>query len=356
MLFDITLRVIVEQSLEILNVSTMIYTFSLWMRSTLCHGQVIKWAKARVHVYSDSVLCLGNAHDPSEANDQMIPTIQRVRRVVCGEPIEFECNICQGFTLIEILRKIPGRSGTTNKSRTIWGKNSIRANVQWHWLDREWTFIGLYFEFQSRRLREKISARTLVIPRFWKWTKNVLERTLIKHKENVTMKPIRCWIPYSEVQVRSSEESWGEKQEEIRYTSQRNRQTLNFYFGQSTRHLSSVCTEQHRLGVMSWLKGCLVRHPCKWTNSFQKWVISNRNSLIRKKLVLWCRTKRGQRKPLGNSWCDHPQRFKILDLDDQFRTICESAGSQAEWRYKDPEYSSGSLARADDGSMKETHA
>ena len=34
MLFDITLRLIVEQSFEILNVSTMIYTFSPWMRST----------------------------------------------------------------------------------------------------------------------------------------------------------------------------------------------------------------------------------------------------------------------------------------------------------------------------------
>ena len=34
-LFDITLRLIVEQSFEILNVSTMIYNFSLWMGSTI---------------------------------------------------------------------------------------------------------------------------------------------------------------------------------------------------------------------------------------------------------------------------------------------------------------------------------
>ena len=34
---NITLRLIVEQSFEILNVSTMICTFSPWMRSTLCH-------------------------------------------------------------------------------------------------------------------------------------------------------------------------------------------------------------------------------------------------------------------------------------------------------------------------------
>ena len=62
-LFDITLRLIVEQSLEILNVSTMIYTSSSWMRSTLLNDTVIEWTKAKVHVYSDSVLCLEKMHD-----------------------------------------------------------------------------------------------------------------------------------------------------------------------------------------------------------------------------------------------------------------------------------------------------
>ena len=62
-LFDITLRLIVEQSLEILNVSTMIYTSSSWRRSTLLNDTVIEWTKAKVHVYSDSVLCLEKMHD-----------------------------------------------------------------------------------------------------------------------------------------------------------------------------------------------------------------------------------------------------------------------------------------------------
>ena len=51
-LFEKTLRLIVEQSSEILSVSTMIFMFSPWMRTTLCHDQDIKWAKAKVHVYS----------------------------------------------------------------------------------------------------------------------------------------------------------------------------------------------------------------------------------------------------------------------------------------------------------------
>ena len=37
---------------------------------TLCHDQAIKWAKAKVHVYSDSVLCLGKMHRHSEASEK----------------------------------------------------------------------------------------------------------------------------------------------------------------------------------------------------------------------------------------------------------------------------------------------
>ena len=40
-LFDITQRLFLEQSFEILTVSTMVWRFTPWMRSTLCHDQVI---------------------------------------------------------------------------------------------------------------------------------------------------------------------------------------------------------------------------------------------------------------------------------------------------------------------------
>ena len=46
-----------ENSFEIPNSSTMMYDFFPWLRMTLCHDQVIRWAKAKVHVCSDSVLC-----------------------------------------------------------------------------------------------------------------------------------------------------------------------------------------------------------------------------------------------------------------------------------------------------------
>ena len=79
----------------------MIYDFSPWMRSTLCHDQVIKWAKAKVHVYSDSVLCLGKMQSHSEANEKwkdqisVFPQDKEYAELsgIDGEPIEFEWNV-----------------------------------------------------------------------------------------------------------------------------------------------------------------------------------------------------------------------------------------------------------------------
>ena len=67
-LFNISLMLIAENSFEILNLATMMYDFSPWMTMTLRHDQAIKWAKTKVHVHSDPVLCLGRINQPSEAN------------------------------------------------------------------------------------------------------------------------------------------------------------------------------------------------------------------------------------------------------------------------------------------------
>ena len=103
-----------EQSLEILTVCTMMLNFTPWMRSTLLKDTVIKWAKAKVHVYSESVLCLGKMYDHSEANKKWISRTQDFQQSneyaalfgIDGEPVEFEWNFFPGYTSIEILRKI----------------------------------------------------------------------------------------------------------------------------------------------------------------------------------------------------------------------------------------------------------
>ena len=57
-LFGITQKLTLDHSEEILNVKPIGCTTPSCTRSTLSLDQVIKWTKAKVSVYSDSVLCL----------------------------------------------------------------------------------------------------------------------------------------------------------------------------------------------------------------------------------------------------------------------------------------------------------
>ena len=57
-LFNITQKLVLELSEEILVVNTIDSAFPSWTRSVLSRDQVIQWTQAKVLVYSDSVLCL----------------------------------------------------------------------------------------------------------------------------------------------------------------------------------------------------------------------------------------------------------------------------------------------------------
>ena len=108
-LFDITQRLILEQDFEILNVSTIEWTFTPWMRFTLLHDTVVKWAKAKVHVHSDSVLCLGEIYEHTEANAKWKDQLHYFQpsnefKDLCGidgDPLEFEWHISPGHTTLE---------------------------------------------------------------------------------------------------------------------------------------------------------------------------------------------------------------------------------------------------------------
>ena len=66
-LFNITQKLILEHSEEILNVHTSESASPSWKRSTLSHDQVIQWTVAKVRVYSDSALCMGRCHFKKDA-------------------------------------------------------------------------------------------------------------------------------------------------------------------------------------------------------------------------------------------------------------------------------------------------
>ena len=91
-------KLILYQKHEILNV------FFFLMRSTLLRDKALEWAKAKVHVYSDSVLCLGKMNGFSESKEKWKDQLQynfqdsKEYRELFGidaEPVEFEWHISQ---------------------------------------------------------------------------------------------------------------------------------------------------------------------------------------------------------------------------------------------------------------------
>ena len=66
-LFDNTQKLIVEHSEGILNLKFLESSSPSWTRSVLSHDRAIKWAKAKVCVYADSVPCLGQMNESKEA-------------------------------------------------------------------------------------------------------------------------------------------------------------------------------------------------------------------------------------------------------------------------------------------------
>ena len=113
-LFDITQKLILNQKHEILNVSTIEWQFASWMRSTLLHDRVIKLSKVKVHVYSDSVLCLGKMHRHTEAKEKWKDQLQYFKESNedrefighDGEPFEFEWTIFPGHPTLQIVKEI----------------------------------------------------------------------------------------------------------------------------------------------------------------------------------------------------------------------------------------------------------
>ena len=88
-----------------------VHTFS---RSGDTWTRMIKWTKAKVHVYSDSVSCLGEMQEHSEANQRSKNQLEEFRQShsyrdlfgIDGEPIQFEWKIFPRRTSLEIFRKI----------------------------------------------------------------------------------------------------------------------------------------------------------------------------------------------------------------------------------------------------------
>ena len=116
-MFDITLKLVSEQD-EINNLDKIHWGRNSWKQLSLIGDEtVINLQRAKVYVFSDSVLCLGRIHQHPESNEAWKKRIEGITTEksyrehlpydeINGEPTEFEWNICPGFTTLQLCGKV----------------------------------------------------------------------------------------------------------------------------------------------------------------------------------------------------------------------------------------------------------
>ena len=143
-MFDISAKLVAEQG-EISNVDTIRWDKHSWKYlSFFVDEKIINLLRAKVYVFSDSVLCLGKIHNiqmPTNSNAntnaneawkeriEWITTPQSYRDYdgISGEPTEFEWNIFPGFITLQLHGKV-----TDLLSRL--GETPENVDVQRHFL------------------------------------------------------------------------------------------------------------------------------------------------------------------------------------------------------------------------------
>ena len=113
-MFDVTARLVNNQE-EIHGLDKIQWEKDSWKQLSLIGDEtVINLQRAKVYVFSDSVLCLGKIHQHPESNEawkkriEWITTDKSYRDYdgINGEPTEFEWNIFPGFTTLQLCGKI----------------------------------------------------------------------------------------------------------------------------------------------------------------------------------------------------------------------------------------------------------
>ena len=114
-MFDISQKLISEQSDEIYGMSTINWEHSSWKYLSLVGDeQVISLLYTKVHVFSDSVLCFGKMNENPQSNyawehrltwfesSSEYRTLDRID----GQPMEFEWNMFPRFTTLQLCHKV----------------------------------------------------------------------------------------------------------------------------------------------------------------------------------------------------------------------------------------------------------
>ena len=130
-MFDITLKLVSEQD-EINNLDKVHWGRHSWKQLSLIGDEtVINLQRAKVYVFSDSVLCLGRIHQNPESNEawkkrkEWITSSQLYRDFdgIDREPTEVEWNIFPGFDTLQFYGKVTDlRSNLGQSPETFTGR------------------------------------------------------------------------------------------------------------------------------------------------------------------------------------------------------------------------------------------
>ena len=113
-MFDISAKLASEQD-EIFKVDTIPLEKHSWKYLSLIGDEtIISLQRAKVYVFSDSVLCLGRVHQYPKSKEAWKDRIgwiitdesYRDHDGISGEPTEFEWNIFPGFTTLQLCGKV----------------------------------------------------------------------------------------------------------------------------------------------------------------------------------------------------------------------------------------------------------
>ena len=112
--FDISTRLVSEQD-EMSGLETIGWENHTWKYLSLINDErVINLQRTKVHVFSDSVLCLGKIFENPRSNDAWeqrlgwLKSSSKYRNFhrIDGEPMEFEWNIFPGFTTLQLSEEV----------------------------------------------------------------------------------------------------------------------------------------------------------------------------------------------------------------------------------------------------------
>ena len=114
-MFEISEQLILEQSDEFSGVSQISWESSPWEQLSLVNdAEVISLSHAKVHVFSDSVLCLGKMNQNPTSNTAWEEKMtwfkssqqKRTLDTIGGGPMEFEWHIFPGFSALQLVQEV----------------------------------------------------------------------------------------------------------------------------------------------------------------------------------------------------------------------------------------------------------